>query len=107
LLTRQLRSHGCEAFLKANPNINYLLVMNEPNLTSQSNLTPWQAATLRPGYEAVAAHSGVKIVPRPESFRPDRRKSLQYFSEAFGTQWPRIAFGLAKLCRRRGGTQGL
>ena len=33
-----------ESFLHANPNIEYLLVMNEPNLTSQSNLTPSQAA---------------------------------------------------------------
>jgi hypothetical protein len=46
----------------ANPNIKYLLVMNEPNLTSQSNLTPAQAAAVWPGYEAISAHTGVKIV---------------------------------------------
>jgi hypothetical protein len=51
-----------EAFLQANTNIKYLLVMNEPNLTSQSNLTPSQAAAIWPGYEAIAAHTGVKIV---------------------------------------------
>lgn len=51
-----------ESFLHANPNIKYLLVMNEPNLTSQSNLTPAQAAAIWPGYEAIAAHTGVKIV---------------------------------------------
>jgi len=51
-----------EAFLHANPGIKYLLVMNEPNLTSQSNLTPAQAAAIWPGYESIAAHTGVKIV---------------------------------------------
>jgi Glycosyl hydrolase catalytic core len=51
-----------ESYLHANPNIKYLLVMNEPNLTSQSNLTPTQAAAVWPGYEAISAHTGVKIV---------------------------------------------
>jgi Glycosyl hydrolase catalytic core len=51
-----------EAFLAAHPSVAYLLVLNEPNLTDQSNLTPQQAAQLWPQYEAVAAHAGVKIV---------------------------------------------
>ncbi len=51
-----------EAFLIAHPEIQYLLVLNEPNLTSQSNLTPQAAAQLWPRYEAVSAHTGVKIV---------------------------------------------
>jgi hypothetical protein len=51
-----------EAFLIAHPEIHYLLVLNEPNLTSQSNLTPQAAAQLWPRYEAVSAHTGVKIV---------------------------------------------
>jgi hypothetical protein len=51
-----------ESFLSAHPEVQYLLVLNEPNLTSQSNLTPDQAAQLWPQYEAVAAHSNVKIV---------------------------------------------
>jgi Glycosyl hydrolase catalytic core len=50
------------AFLKANPSIQYILVLNEPNLTDQANLTPQQAAQLWPQYEAVAAQTGVKIV---------------------------------------------
>jgi Glycosyl hydrolase catalytic core len=53
---------GIETFLHANPAIKYLLVLNEPNLTSQSNLTPQQAAALWPGFEAIAANTGVKIV---------------------------------------------
>jgi hypothetical protein len=50
------------SFLKSNPNIKYMLVMNEPNLTSQANLTPQQAAQIWPGYEAIALETGVKIV---------------------------------------------
>jgi hypothetical protein len=50
------------AFLAAHPTIKYLLVLNEPNLTGQANLTPAQAAQLWPRYEAVAAQAGVKIV---------------------------------------------
>ncbi len=50
------------AWLKINPAVHYVLVLNEPNLTSQANLTPQQAATLWPRYEAIAAQTGVKIV---------------------------------------------
>ena len=51
-----------EAYIKANPNIKYLLVLNEPNLVDQANLSPAQAAAAWPGYEAVAAATGAKIV---------------------------------------------
>jgi len=50
------------AFLKANPTIRYLLVLNEPNVGGQAYLTPQQAAALWPRYEAVAAQAKVKIV---------------------------------------------
>jgi hypothetical protein len=50
------------AFLKANPKIHYLLVLNEPNVGGQAYLTPQQAADLWPQYEAVAKQAGVKIV---------------------------------------------
>jgi hypothetical protein len=49
------------AYVKAN-NIKYLLVLNEPNLVDQANMTPAQAAAAWPGYEAVAAATGAKIV---------------------------------------------
>jgi hypothetical protein len=55
-------SQAIVAYLQANPGIKYLLVINEPNLVSQSNLTPQQAATLWPGFEAIAASTGAKIV---------------------------------------------
>jgi len=50
------------SYLNANPNIKYLLVMNEPNITTQANLTPQQAAQIWPGYESIAAQTGVMIV---------------------------------------------
>ena len=51
-----------QQWLAANPHVEYLLVLNEPNLTDQANLTPAQAAALWPQYEAVARQTGVKIV---------------------------------------------
>lgn len=48
--------------LSADPSVKYLLVMNEPNLTDQANLTPSAAAAMWPRYEAIAAATGVKIV---------------------------------------------
>ncbi len=50
------------AYLRAHPELHFILVMNEPNLTSQSNLTPQAAAALWPQYEALAADAGVGIV---------------------------------------------
>lgn len=51
-----------EEYLLAHPRIKYLLVLNEPNLTSQADLTPQQAASLWPDFEAIAAKTGVKLV---------------------------------------------
>lgn len=50
------------AFLQAHPEIRYLLLLNEPNLTDQANLTPEQAALLWPRYEAIAVQTGVQLV---------------------------------------------
>jgi putative glycosyl hydrolase len=51
-----------EQLLLADPQIRYLLVLNEPNLTDQANLSPQAAANLWPRIEAIARHTGVKIV---------------------------------------------
>lgn len=48
--------------LLADPQIRYLLVVNEPNLTDQANLSPSQVAALWPRFEAIAQATGVKIV---------------------------------------------
>jgi len=50
------------AYLKAHTEVAYLLLMNEPNLVDQSNLTPQQAAQLWPSYEAIATQTGVKLM---------------------------------------------
>lgn len=50
------------AMLRANPQIAYLLALNEPNLTGQATRTPQQAADLWPRIEQIAADTGVKIV---------------------------------------------
>lgn len=55
-------ANAVETYLRAHPNIKYLLLLNEPNLGGQANLTPHDAAALWPRYEAVAAHTGVKLV---------------------------------------------
>lgn len=51
-----------ESFLKAHPDIKYLLLLNEPNLNDQARMTPQDAAKLWPRYESVAANTGVKLV---------------------------------------------
>jgi hypothetical protein len=49
-------------YLLANPGIKYLLLMNEPNLVDQANMTPAVAAAQWPKYEAIARATGVKLV---------------------------------------------
>jgi Glycosyl hydrolase catalytic core len=51
-----------KTFLRAHASIKYILVLNEPNLVDQANLTPQQAAQLWPQFEAIAAETGVEIV---------------------------------------------
>ncbi|WAM23285.1 glycoside hydrolase family protein [Myxococcus sp. NMCA1] len=51
-----------ESILRANPRIQYLLLLNEPNLTDQANMSPQAAAELWPRYERVAQNTGVKLV---------------------------------------------
>jgi hypothetical protein len=51
-----------ESFIRAHPDIKYLLLLNEPNLADQANLKPDQAAAFWPKYEAIAADTGVALV---------------------------------------------
>ena len=62
MLWKDFKAADIEAVLTGDPSIKYLLLMNEPNLTDQANLTPQAAAQLWPSYEAVAAKTGVKLV---------------------------------------------
>lgn len=49
-------------YLLAHPAIRYLLVINEPNLLDQANMTPEAAASFWPRLEQIAAQTGVKLV---------------------------------------------
>jgi hypothetical protein len=40
----------------------YILVLNEPNLVTQANVTPQQAAQMWPQFEVLASQTGAKIV---------------------------------------------
>jgi hypothetical protein len=40
----------------------YILVLNEPNLVTQANVTPQQAAQMWPQFEALASQTGANIV---------------------------------------------
>ncbi|MDM0049854.1 glycosyl hydrolase [Variovorax sp. J22R115] len=51
-----------ESFLLSQADIRHLLLLNEPNLTDQANLTPSQAAQVWPRFEALAKRTGVKLV---------------------------------------------
>jgi hypothetical protein len=51
-----------ESYLRAHPRVKYLLAVNEPNITSEANLTPQKAAELWPRVEAIADKAGVEIV---------------------------------------------
>jgi hypothetical protein len=53
---------GIEDYLLAHRHIHYLLVLNEPNLTDQADLTPQLAASLWPDFEEIAAKTGVQLV---------------------------------------------
>ncbi|PHN80094.1 glycoside hydrolase family protein [Pseudomonas syringae] len=49
-------------YLLAHSAIRYLLVINEPNLLDQANMTPETAASFWPRLEQIAAQTGVKLV---------------------------------------------
>ncbi|MFJ4142641.1 glycoside hydrolase family protein [Pseudomonas sp. NPDC089734] len=48
-------------YLLAHPDIRYLLVINEPNLVDQANMTPEAAAQFWPRLEQIAAQTNVKL----------------------------------------------
>ncbi|MCQ2324763.1 MAG: glycosyl hydrolase [Paludibacteraceae bacterium] len=59
----------CE-YIEAHPSIQYLLAFNEPNFSSQSNLTPKQAAALWPHIEEVANQYNLTIVGPAVNYAP-------------------------------------
>ena len=57
-------------YLSAHPEVKYLLTFNEPNLATQSNMTPAQAAALWPQVEAIANTYNLKIVSPAMTYCP-------------------------------------
>lgn len=60
-------------YLNAHPETRYLLGFNEPNFSSQSNMTPAYAASQWPRLEAIAAdYEGLKLVAPALNFTGER-----------------------------------
>jgi len=57
-------------YLRAHPTIKYILAFNEPNFTSQSRLTPSQAAAQWPHIEEIADSFNLQIVGPAVNFAP-------------------------------------
>lgn len=98
-----------EAFIYAHPEIKYLLVLNEPNVSGQATCgasgaaycEPADAAALWPQYEAIAKDTGVQIVgPQitygtdPTYGNPETWMDAFYkaYEAANGGRQPRIDF---------------
>ena len=58
------------AYLREHPSIRYILGFNEPNFTSQSHLTPTQAAAQWPHIEQIADEFGLTIVGPALNYAP-------------------------------------
>ena len=54
--------NAMHTFLSTHPSVKYILGWNEPNFTTQSNLTPKQAAAHWPDIESLADEFNLKIV---------------------------------------------
>jgi hypothetical protein len=57
-----IERNAIQSYLGSHRRIRYLLVLNEPNITDESNLTPQAAAELWSSIESLARASGVSIV---------------------------------------------
>jgi len=49
-------------YVQAHPECKYILAFNEPNFTSQANMTPAQAAAVWPALKALAAELNLQII---------------------------------------------
>ena len=57
-----VNANALRAFKAKHPECQYLLAFNEPNLVSQANMTPSQAAAKWPDVKAIAQELGLKII---------------------------------------------
>ena len=58
-------------YCKSHPDTKYLLGFNEPNFTSQANMTPQQAAAEWPAVKALADELGLKLVAPALNYSPN------------------------------------
>lgn len=58
-------------YVKAHPNVKYILGFNEPNFKSQANMTPEYAAARWPEIQALAKELGLKTVAPALNYSPD------------------------------------
>lgn len=60
------------SWLKAHPNTKWLLGFNEPNFSSQANMTPTEAAKLWPKLEKIADDYGLKLAAPALNFSGEK-----------------------------------
>ena len=91
-----------EAYKQANPQTEYLLAFNEPNLTDQARMTPAQAAQLWPDVVAAAKELGLKLISPAMNYGTltdyhDPYKWLDEFFECDGVSFDDVD-GIAVHC---------
>ena len=59
------------AYVKAHPDVKYILGFNEPNFKDQANMTPAKAAQEWPKIQALAKELGLKLVSPAVNYSPD------------------------------------
>lgn len=69
-IDQERNKQAVKDYIKAHPSIKYILGFNEPNFTSQSRLTPSQAAAQWPAIEEIANEFNLKIVGPAVNFAP-------------------------------------
>ncbi|MDR3367072.1 MAG: DUF5010 C-terminal domain-containing protein [Prevotellaceae bacterium] len=73
------------AYKRANPECEYMLAFNEPNLTDQANMTPAQAAEKWPEVKELAQELSLKIVAPAMNYGtlPDYSDPIKWLDEFF------------------------
>lgn len=74
-------ANAIREYVKAHPNVKYLLGFNEPNFTSQANMTPAQAAEKWPAVKALAKELGLKLVAPALNYSPNTWQPIPWMDE--------------------------
>lgn len=68
-------------YIQTHPNVKYILGYNEPNFTSQANMTPQEAAEHWPEVQALAKEFGLKIVAPALNYSNTSWQPVQWLTE--------------------------